>query len=203
MGAFVDLTNTRFGKRVVIQQDYNSLLKGTYWIVECDCGAIDSVLASTLIRGKGNSCVQCKYNRTCLCGTELTGRSRKFCNHKCKSRFDSQRYRQEHPEKSRLISRKAGKKFREANPGYKRWGKIKSAFGLSRAEWEAIFAQQNHACAICETKQFGSKAPCNDHDHVTGKFRAILCNHCNVGLGRFKDRPDLLRKAANYVERFK
>jgi len=41
-----------------------------------------------------------------------------------------------------------------------------------------------------------------DHDHKTRKIRGMLCNHCNRGIGHFRDDPTLMLFAATYVEKF-
>lgn len=55
--------------------------------------------------------------------------------------------------------------------------------------------QTTKECVIC-----GSEEPLVvDHDHMTGKVRGMLCNHCNRGLGHFRDSPMLLEFAAQYL----
>jgi hypothetical protein len=57
--------------------------------------------------------------------------------------------------------------------------------------------EQHGACAICE-RPF-TKTPHVDHDHATGAVRALLCDGCNVGLGRFQDDPERMEAAAAYI----
>jgi hypothetical protein len=38
-----------------------------------------------------------------------------------------------------------------------------------------------------------------DHCHESGKFRGVLCNQCNVGLGSFRDSPERMQLAINYL----
>jgi hypothetical protein len=60
-------------------------------------------------------------------------------------------------------------------------------------------------CGICKTTESGGggKGFHLDHDHETGKVREFLCHHCNVGLGHFKDDPELVIEAALYLMRHK
>lgn len=57
-------------------------------------------------------------------------------------------------------------------------------------------------CDICgETGDGRWQELSIDHCHTRQVFRGMLCSRCNRGLGYFKDRPDLLRQAAEYLER--
>jgi len=50
-------------------------------------------------------------------------------------------------------------------------------------------------CMIC-----GAKSTLHvDHDEAKRVIRGLLCKHCNLGLGHFRDDPELLRAAADYL----
>lgn len=40
-----------------------------------------------------------------------------------------------------------------------------------------------------------------DHDHDTGKFRGILCEHCNLALGHLRNDPIIAMAAFRYLMR--
>jgi len=76
---------------------------------------------------------------------------------------------------------------------------LKKAYGLSSKEYQEKLKYQNYGCAICGKSQV-TKALAVDHCHTTGKIRSLLCGSCNTGLGHFRDNPELLRKAADYIK---
>lgn len=77
-------------------------------------------------------------------------------------------------------------------------------FGITLPQYEALAAQQNHQCAICDATKAGGRGAWHvDHDHSTKKIRGLLCHHCNVGLGNFRDNVRVLLRAVDYLRRSK
>lgn len=64
-----------------------------------------------------------------------------------------------------------------------------------------MLAAQGNRCAICRADSPGHKDWHVDHDHMTGKVRAILCCACNQGLGHFYDSPSALIESIVYLGR--
>jgi len=81
---------------------------------------------------------------------------------------------------------------------------MRRKYGIGLHEYSQMLLSQNGQCAICGTMDAGTrdgkaKAFAIDHDHKTGKVRALLCESCNTGLGKFKDDVTILLKAADYL----
>jgi len=76
-----------------------------------------------------------------------------------------------------------------------------TAAGITLEQYESILAAQDGLCAICGNPPNGQGRLHIDHDHETGMARGLLCSNCNPGLGYFKDDPERLRLAIEYLER--
>lgn len=70
--------------------------------------------------------------------------------------------------------------------------------GITLEQREALFVAQGEKCDICEVS--GEDVVWHtDHDHLTEKFRGVLCNFCNNMLGMARDNPEILRRGAEYL----
>lgn len=74
-------------------------------------------------------------------------------------------------------------------------------YGITLDQYNDMAAEQQHLCALCGEKPETDRRMHVDHDHATGKIRALLCHHCNLLLGNAKDSTDRLRLAIAYLER--
>lgn len=88
-----------------------------------------------------------------------------------------------------------------STPQKRRYHMVKFKFNLSKSEYDALVAEYP-VCAICGS-EFKENEPHVDHDHTTDKVRALLCGGCNVGLGMFKEDPERLARAIEYLNKFK
>lgn len=71
---------------------------------------------------------------------------------------------------------------------------------LSRKKiYNILFMEQDGKCAICGKVEENCKLAL-DHDHETNEARGLLCRHCNMGLGFFRDNSGLLDKAMEYLK---
>ncbi|MEU5086837.1 endonuclease VII domain-containing protein [Streptomyces sp. NPDC021356] len=73
---------------------------------------------------------------------------------------------------------------------------LKRRYGLTEAERDELITCRGGVRCIC----LSAPPEHVDHCHETGRVRGVLCFSCNAALGQFKDRPDVMRRAAAYVE---
>jgi Recombination endonuclease VII len=80
--------------------------------------------------------------------------------------------------------------------------RLKMLYGISLAAYQTMLHMQGGGCFICGEKPPAGTRLCVDHNHTTGKVRALLCINCNQGIGNFRDDKALLTKAKDYLEKF-
>ena len=140
------------------------------------------------------TCTVCKKNKPLLDFYNYKA-SKDGKAYRCKPCDDDARnkWKSKNPEKAHLSQRGRN---------------LKHKYGVTLEWYNAKLKEQNYCCAICKTKENkvmrGAIEGLNfavDHDHTTGKVRGLLCNQCNRALGMFKDSPELIEKAIQYLER--
>jgi endogenous inhibitor of DNA gyrase (YacG/DUF329 family) len=140
-----------------------------------------------------------------ICGTEVVpspkqrgGGNKKYCSPKCRR-------------KSRAMAESSWRKEDTKNNPDKwrkmgRVQKLKSTYGMTLEDYDALVKKQEGLCPICQKplptiEEENGKHPPVDHNHVTGKPCGVLHNKCNRALGFLQDSSELCRKAAEYLER--
>jgi hypothetical protein len=135
-----------------------------------------------------------------------------YCNNREKITLRKKAYYNNHKEEFNLKAREHWNnnkdRLNEArnldykiNPKKYSLRRIKQLYGLTADDVENKLLQQENRCAIC--RETFIKVPHIDHDHVSGKIRMLLCNHCNRGLGAFRDNVQYLDCAIDYLNKFK
>lgn len=131
--------------------------------------------------GRKEECRACYTNKLRLDNPELA----------IKNAEGSKKWRYKYPERAKASGKKKTEKeyFR----------KLEQQYDLTLEKYNKMLDKQKGCCALCGIYYENRKLNV-DHDHETGKVRALLCSKCNNGLGLFNDNPELLEQAALYVK---
>lgn len=107
-----------------------------------------------------------------------------------------------HSEHYREISRK----WYSRQPAQMKLKQLLYTHGMTLGQYDELLKSQNGVCAICGNGNehqtgLGRKSVrlTVDHCHASGRIRGLLCHKCNAGLGFFKDNPEILNKALDYL----
>ncbi len=86
---------------------------------------------------------------------------------------------------------------------------LKSRYGLTRVERDAMLNSQGGKCKACSTSisfdpgdgsSNGSRdSAVVDHCHSSNRVRGILCRQCNIALGNVQDNVQTLLKLVEYL----
>ena len=98
-------------------------------------------------------------------------------------------------------------KWQKENPEYgQRWF-FQKKYGITIDQFQQMLLTQNGVCACCNLPEWRTdkrtgklRALCVDHDHETGRVRALLCDDCNVAVGRIKEEPSRAMLLYKYLQ---
>jgi ribosomal protein L34E len=123
------------------------------------------------------------------------------------------RWRAANPDKVKAANDRDNAK-RLADPDYLREKREREAlrlYGVTPEEYERKLAEQDGKCAICRRPPTGrpngrardvlEPSLHRDHDHVTRRFRGLLCSNCNTLIGLAGEDPEILFAAVEYLKK--
>lgn len=105
----------------------------------------------------------------------------------------TKKYREENKEKISLKKKEHYLANRKSNLSKGRFRK----YGISEETYQTMLDDQRGICAICGLSM---DKPHVDHDHNSGKVRALLCGNCNTAIGLLKESIQTLESAIQYLQ---
>lgn len=125
---------------------------------------------------------------------------------RCKPCLLAYNRRTRDPAKAKAYEASRGSGSARQSPKARRDGALGRLYRLLPGQYEELHIAQDGRCAVCGLPESLVRSGrlltlAVDHDHRTGRIRGLLCNRCNLLLGKVADSPDLLRAAAAYLER--
>lgn len=116
----------------------------------------------------------------------------------------ARKYREDFRKRNPTYHSEYEKKRRKRNPALAKGADLKKLYWPQLTAKEAITEYnriselQGNKCAVCEDS---GKVLHVDHDHNTGRVRALLCGNCNTALGLIKESSATAEKLKTYIEK--
>jgi Autographiviridae endonuclease VII len=167
--------------------------------IATNCGRCNVILTSENCKPSSfklswalcHSCIN-EYNRTSEQSKKLTQ--------------NATRWSREHKERRKEIVKKWDNAHRVERTQYAVNSQRKQKYGITPEEFQAKFEKQGGLCEICKKPMTllvakSNLRACQDHDHVTGKNRDLLCSSCNLLLGNCFEKEDILSNAIFYLRK--
>lgn len=152
--------------------------------------------------------------------TKSNKTGKNYWRHQCKACGEAVRAVKRKADLQRINA--VRKKWRDAHPGHNRsnhkaWrdrnrehvnresklADMRRRYGMSPTDVEAMSIAQKGLCAACGGPPDDQRPLMIDHDHITGAVRGMLCNSCNLTLGRSRESVIRLSGLITYLERFR
>jgi hypothetical protein len=88
--------------------------------------------------------------------------------------------------------REMSDEYKAKKAAYSKKRHLERKYGMTQADWDAMYASQGGVCAICKVPgrvgKHGKLAV--DHCHSTGRVRGLLCTPCNISIGILGETPE-------------
>lgn len=92
---------------------------------------------------------------------------------------------------------------RSENKIKNRDSKLRNDYGISLEDYKKMFDIQKGVCAICGLFPYHKtqRTLAVDHNHTTGKVRALLCHKCNSAIGMLNEDVQIIQKVIEYLNK--
>jgi hypothetical protein len=184
------IVGNRYGTRLVLAKEPSALkpngqISFARYLVRCEACGKEKVLSGQGVQRHACPCQKPKQTH-CNRGHEripenLIGNS--SCCKLC-----VKQWHEDHP-----------KETKEAARAYSHRRRLKNLYHLTQEQRDEMFRKQKGLCIL---PSCGKLATDTDHCHETERTRGLMCGNHNRALGLFANDPQLLREAAEYLEKF-
>lgn len=89
--------------------------------------------------------------------------------------------------------------YKKVNLKKRSYNRLKK-YGVSQAEYDQMFENQEGKCLGCNRHQSKlTRNLCVDHCHTSGKIRGLLCYKCNSAIGYMEENIDTMHNLIKYL----